>query len=132
MDYALGSGSVSVASLLLRLGAKINPREETVYLELAAAREGFVGVLVRLLERGLRSDVAGTLTVPLLRAIAAGNVGSVQLLLNYGADANHKVLGEGTLHHAARSGSPRIVQLLLKFEDIDCKEENSMGLTSGL
>jgi ankyrin repeat protein len=117
LETAIGFRRLDVAELLYKAGVEVNPPGVDL-LNVAAGLGGGGEAFVRwLLERGARLDRTDTSFAPaLIIAAQTGNVETVQLLLDYGADVNTRIEEDGrtALHVAAASGWPDIVRALLE------------------
>jgi len=81
-----------------------------------AAREGDVAALALFLKAGVRPDIQNLLgETALYHAAAAGKLEAVEWLIAKGSNVSQRTAsGVGLLHAAVESGSPRVVEVLMK------------------
>ena len=112
---ACASGHASIVPLLLSY-SEANAMD-VFRLELAvsaAARNGHVALIQALLQRFDLPDNHNLVGLAAFAASSRGYSEVVQMLVNYNLDVNVVNLkGQNLLHHAARGGHARVVQLLL-------------------
>lgn len=111
-------GNLAVAKLLVKRGADPMRADAQGYTSLHhAAAGGSIGVikfLVGAREMDVDADPTETLT-PLMAAVRAGRMDSLEFLVGKGADVNEPSLGGLTaLHHAAEANQPEIAEYLIK------------------
>ena len=113
---ACASGHSSIVQLLLSYW-KANAMDVYIYPELAvsaAASNGHVALVEALLQRFNLPHNHDLVTQAAFAASSRGYPRVVQMLLNYALNVNVvSNEGENLLHHAARGGHARVVQLLL-------------------
>jgi ankyrin repeat protein len=104
-----------------------------------AARNGAVGSLGFLVERGAEIDASVYRGTPLMFAAAWQKPAAVRWLLEHGADSNRRAPFHGqepglitALHLAAQTDDPELVQLLLDHgADRTIRDENYNGTPAG-
>ena len=116
--WAVISGQYRAAEMLLSLGVDVNSASTHGKSALAwAANMGRSDVAELLVAKGTDVMLAtqNTQSVPLEAAAASGHLSTVLLLLQSGADPNHRDRdGWSAIHWAAEEGYYEIVSLLLK------------------
>ena len=113
---ACTSGHASIVHFLLDSYSEANSMHTFDYEEaiIAAANHGHVALVQTLLQRFIRLDNHNVLTKAAFAAASRGYPLVVQMLLTHSLDVNvvsHE--GQNLLHHAARGGHARVVELLL-------------------
>lgn len=117
LNLACEHGSLAIAELLLKHGARILPDAEGLYPQHAVARSGQTPELLLLLkDYGADLDQVDKLYgwTPLVHAASEGNVPCLQALLNVGADPG--ILDEkelSALYYAAWEGHLECMSLLI-------------------
>ena len=116
--WAVVAGRFSATSLLLRLGVNVNSASADGRSALGwAARLGHSEIAGLLISKGadVMSMTRDTNIVPLEDAAAAGDLATVRLLLDSGADPNYRDLdGWSAIHWAAEEGHSAVVLFLLE------------------
>ena len=116
LTAACTSGRASIVHFLLDSYSEANVMTTLDYEEavVAAANYGHVALVQALLQRYIRLDDPNVLTQAAFAAASRGYPLVVRMLLSLSLDVNvvsHE--GQNLLHHAARGGHARVVQLLL-------------------
>ncbi|KAL2265409.1 hypothetical protein VTJ83DRAFT_6509 [Remersonia thermophila] len=120
LNIACERGSLEIAELLLRHGARILPDAEGLYPQHLVARSGQTTALLLLLKNhGADLDQIDKLYgwTPLVHAASEGNVPCLRALLDEGADPN--ILDEKdlpALYYAAWEGHLECMRLLTPFD----------------
>ena len=118
LNLACQYGSIEIANLLLKRGARILPDAEGLYPQHLVARKGLgPEMLLMLRENGANLDQRDKLYqwTPLFHAASEGHVRSVKILLDQGVDAN--ALDEKSLpamYYATWEGHLQCMKLLTK------------------
>lgn len=116
MALAARLGHLPIISLLLENGYKMLPDASGYLPQHIAAKEGHVQLLQRLLEAGASVNAPDKFAnwTPLFHAANEGHAQCIRVLLSAGADLSAvDDQGKTAVHHAAWSGHPEIVSLLL-------------------
>ncbi|XP_063068663.1 ankyrin repeat and SOCS box protein 13-like [Engraulis encrasicolus] len=116
--HACAVGSVACVMLLLEYGAKINPTLTALTATPLheACNKGNSELVRLLIGRGAQLETYDIHTgSPLHTACAKGHTECAFELLNAGADVTASNFHTTALHHAARSGSADLIELLMEF-----------------
>ena len=128
--WAVVAGRFSATNVLLNLGVDVNSASADGRSALGwAARLGHSQIARLLISKGanVMYMTRDTCMVPLEDAAAAGDLATVELLLNIGADLHYRDLdGWSAIHWAAEEGHSDVVFLLLKA-GIDVNAVSSYG-----
>ena len=133
---ATAAGDINKVSELIRLGTDINYFSESwdKTALMLASEKGYIEITKLLIENGANLEIASKSNG--FTALFWGSfwgdekVDVVSMLLEHGANVNHKNFGlETALFRAADQGDVEIVKLLIKY-GVDLKIKDSYGATA--
>lgn len=136
--HAVQKRDVRIIKLLLDKGADIAAQdldgETPLHESITTGRASFAKLLLRY-SMGRRSafdlNFADTMLPPLCSAARLGNTKIVQVLLDYGWNANEVDAKRRTpLHFAAENGYYKVVQVLLNSRQLDVNARDQCGSTA--
>jgi cytohesin len=137
LDAAVASGSWLMVRTLLETGAKVNTGDGGVGILNAAVKKGSLETARLLLDKGADPNAAwhpdqerGRWDA-LFQAVASGDPGMVELLLEHKADVNARGGQDNRplLVHAWESKHPSLAKRLLEQKGVDVKAASESGVT---
>ena len=134
LTVASTGGNLDLVKFLLSRGADIEHREKKGLTPLMlAAREGHVDVLQHLIEAGavIEAFSERTKDTALTLASSAGHYDAVSMLLNKGANKEHRNVSDYTsLALAAAGGHREVINLLLSYgAEINSRTGSKLGIS---
>jgi len=112
LPYAVASGQVKTASILIEHGADINADSAL----LQAIQYGSFEMVKFLLSKGANVNLANKETTPIARAAAWGNVKIVKMLIDHGANKDEPTNGDFPIISASSTGNFAVVKYLTEID----------------